>query len=157
MAGLERDALLGNTVPHLDFQEVTTQIQCITRAIDQGIVLASHDISDGGLLFALFEMMVPQRKIGGKIGLQVDLDALESTLRSDTLLFTQTGGFLLEVSPENEDAITQIAKKAATPLVQIGSAVPSPVLTILRGKETLLSQELQILLQPWETGLQKAL
>ncbi|MDD5623729.1 MAG: phosphoribosylformylglycinamidine synthase subunit PurL, partial [Candidatus Peribacteraceae bacterium] len=86
-----RDSLLGTNVPQPDFAAVQREITFVTHMIREGAILSCHDISDGGLLMALFEMTLPQRKMGRDIGCSVDLDSLKSPLRSDVLLFSQTG------------------------------------------------------------------
>ncbi|MDD5470061.1 MAG: phosphoribosylformylglycinamidine synthase subunit PurL, partial [Candidatus Peribacteraceae bacterium] len=68
-----RDALLGENVPEPNFREVSCQIRCVTQAIGQDLVAACHDISEGGLLMALFEMFAPQRKVGRNLGADIDL------------------------------------------------------------------------------------
>ncbi|MBI4129433.1 phosphoribosylformylglycinamidine synthase subunit PurL, partial [Candidatus Peregrinibacteria bacterium] len=82
MGKLPRDSALGAFLPQPDFASVGRMMHVVTSAIDAALVRACHDISDGGLLLALFEMTLPQRKLGGKIGIEISLDALHSALPS---------------------------------------------------------------------------
>ncbi|MBU0457907.1 phosphoribosylformylglycinamidine synthase subunit PurL [Patescibacteria group bacterium] len=157
MTDSPHDALLGNCVPDPDIAEVSSQISFITQAIDNRLVYASHDISNGGLMLALFEMTLPQRNSGGNIGIEVDLKELESSLRPDTLLFTETGGFIIEVDEKNVDALKDLAEKNSVKLTQIGKTLPSQELKINDGNKVLLSEKLNNLRETWTFGLEKAI
>lgn len=157
MSGAARDELLGRNVPVPDLNEVSSQIELVTRLIEEGLLNSCHDISNGGLLMALFEMTLPQRKVGGDIGINVDLSSLEGSLRSDTLLFSETGGYIIEVDPENQEAVEKIAGHIGVNLIPLGSTTTSPTLQINRGDEQLLSQELKTLQNEWSFGLEKAM
>jgi phosphoribosylformylglycinamidine synthase len=61
------------------------------------MVLSCHDIADGGIASALAEMT-----FGNEIGCNVKI---KSGLASDKILFSETGGFVLEVSLEKLDKI----------------------------------------------------
>ena len=151
----KRDALLGMNVPQPKFQEVSRQIRCVAGAIGQGLVSACHDISGGGLLLALFEMLTPQRKIGGTIGATIDLDAMGSTLRSDQLLFSETGGFLLEISNGRERGFEACARENEVSVFRIGETVQQPTLRIVRGGNNLLETRLSTRIDIWKSALEK--
>lgn len=151
-----RDALLGCKVPQPDFSATAKQIHLITKIIQSGAALACHDISDGGLALALFEMTLPQRKCGGTIGVAVDLASFGSSLRADTLLFSQTGGFIVETSKEHAEGILAQGEKEGVPVILLGSTTPSSVLSIKFGTETLISSDLTPLHTLWKEALSKA-
>ena len=153
----ERDALLGSAVPMPDLKKAQQEMQLLLETLRSGSVLACHDISDGGLLLALFEMTLPQRKTGGTIGIHVDLAAFESDLRSDTLLFAETGGFILEVLEEDALSIIETAHRKEVAASIIGSTSASPSLSIQRESEDLFHANLQDLHQIWHSGLSSAL
>ena len=71
-------------MPKPILSEAKNQIYSITDCIDQGLVLACHDISEGGIATALAEMT-----FGNAIGLTVHID---SNLSNDKILFSETGG-----------------------------------------------------------------
>ncbi|HBH20390.1 MAG TPA: phosphoribosylformylglycinamidine synthase subunit PurL [Candidatus Peribacter riflensis] len=151
-----RDALLGSAVPQPDCATVAQEILLITKVIQSGDALACHDISDGGLLLALFEMLLPQRKIGGTTGAEIDLASLQSSLQPDTLLFSQTHGFLVETPQERADAIIAQGKNMGIAVTRIGQTTSSPLLAVRRGTESLLAAELKDLRSIWEKGLESA-
>ena len=88
---------LGANIPKPGLEEVKNQIFALTDCIDEGLVLSCHDISDGGIASALSEMT-----FGNGIGCHVNTDG---DLPNDQLLFSETGGFIVEVSLENVKAI----------------------------------------------------
>ncbi len=156
MAVAPRDALLGSEVPKPNFSALAKQIQLITKVIQSGRALSCHDVSDGGLLLALFEMTLPQRKCGGGLGITVDLASFGSSLRADTLLFSQTGGFLLEVAKDHVDGIMAECANVGVPVSLLGCTTVSPLLTVKQGKEVLLSQKLPPLQEIWQMALSAA-
>ncbi|MGY8781475.1 MAG: phosphoribosylformylglycinamidine synthase subunit PurL [Fidelibacterota bacterium] len=88
---------LGANIPKPNFEEVKNQIFALTDCIDDGMVLSCHDIADGGIASALAEMT-----FGNEIGCTVKI---KSGLASGKILFSETGGFVLEVSLEKLDKI----------------------------------------------------
>jgi len=88
---------LGANIPKPDLEEVKNQIFALTDCIDDGLVLSCHDISDGGIASALAELT-----FGNGTGCNVNTDG---DLPNDQLLFSETGGFIVEVSSENVKAI----------------------------------------------------
>nr|MCS5651138.1 AIR synthase related protein [Candidatus Neomarinimicrobiota bacterium] len=88
---------LGANIPKPGLEEVKNQIFALADCIDDGLVLSCHDISDGGVASALAELT-----FGNGIGCNVNTDG---ELPNNQLLFSETGGFIVEVSSENVKAI----------------------------------------------------
>ena len=104
---------LGANIPKPNLEEMKNQIFALTDCIDDGLVLSCHDISDGGVASALSEMT-----IGNGIGCDVNID---SDLQTDKILFSETGGFILEVSSENVGAISTTFSKYELDVFHIGN------------------------------------
>ena len=104
---------LGANIPKPNLEEMKNQIFALTDCIDDGLVLSCHDISDGGVASALSEMT-----IGNGIGCDVNID---SNLQTDKILFSETGGFVLEVSSENVSAISTTFSKYELDVFHIGN------------------------------------
>jgi phosphoribosylformylglycinamidine synthase subunit PurL len=103
---------LGANVPKPDFTEAEKEIYAVTDAAAAGLILAAHDISEGGLAVTLAEMSFGGRG-EGKTGFTIDLDKIpKKTLREDIKLFSETGGFVLEV-PASGGSFANGAKSAA--------------------------------------------
>lgn len=84
---------LGNKVPSVrDAEYFKNVFNTIQHLINQGKVLAGHDISAGGLTTALLEMVFPSQQIG----LDIDLDQIpeEDAVK---LLFSEKPGVILQV------------------------------------------------------------
>lgn len=153
---VDRDALLGSQVPQPDITEQSAMMASTLETIRSGVVLASHDISEGGILLALFEMTLPQRKKGGSLGVHINLEAI-GTLRNDALLFSETPGFILEVDPQDADTVLKNAQQAGVFAADIGTVTPDASITITHNGKKILEEDLLELRGIWSTGLQSAL
>ncbi len=151
-----RDALLGVRVPSPDFGTVGRMMSTVIALIDRGLILSSHDVSEGGLLLALFEMTVAQRGIDHQIGMEIDLSNFASDLSSDKLLFTQTPGFLLESSRDHVDTILATAKEHNVSACVLGFTKPENEILIRRETKTIFHESLPSLQKIWREGLSQA-
>lgn len=91
---------LGAQLPKPSLDEVKKQIFAITDCIDQNLLLSCHDIADGGIASALAEMT-----FGNSIGCKVHI---ESDLSLTKILFSETSGFVAEVSRENIEKVQSV-------------------------------------------------
>ena len=91
---------LGANVPNPNIDEVKNQIYAITDSIDSNLINACHDISDGGVAVTLSEMTFENN-----IGCSVNIPG---KLSVEKLLFSETGGFIIEVIDSNVDEIKAI-------------------------------------------------
>ena len=87
-------------VPHARPDESRQVMRLVSRAIRSGLVLACHDLSEGGLAVAAAEMA-----IAGDIGLNIRLEDVPSdTDAPEALMFSESAGrFLIEVDPSNSE------------------------------------------------------
>ena len=108
---------LGANVPKPDFEDVKNQIYALTDCIDDCLILSCHDISDGGVASALAEMT-----FGNGIGCDVEI---ETNLSLDKILFSETGGFILEVFFQNLSKVSKKFSGYGQTLFQIGKTNPS--------------------------------
>lgn len=151
------DALLGKNVPDPDVGEVLKQITFLTDAIGKSLISSAHDISEGGLVMALFEMTLPQRKRGGTIGMDVDLSSIKNSLRIDTVLFSETGGFIIEVKPDHRKALVDMAAKAGVTVHSIGKTVADSTLIIRESNKAILDLPFAKTIPTFDDGLVKGL
>ncbi len=153
LSGAPRDDLLGANVPKPDFKETEEMLKFILENISSNHILSCHDISNGGLLLSAFEMLLPQRKLGGTIGLELDLEALKSPLNSEKLLFSETHGFLVETSRESASEMLLEAEKIGLEAKVIGKTSKEASFKVSHGEINLIHQELKNLTQIWQNGL----
>ena len=104
---------LGTNLPKPDLKEVKNQIFALNNCIENRLVLSCHDIADGGVASAVAEMT-----FGNEIGCDVKII---NDLRTDTILFSETGGFILELSMNNMEAVQSIFSHHGIELIKIGS------------------------------------
>ena len=104
---------LGARVPKPDLDEVKNQIFAVTDCIDRGLFLSCHDIADGGVASAISEMT-----FGNSIGCNVKI---ESDLSPDKILFSETGGFILEILPKNINALKSVFSNYGLDVFEIGT------------------------------------
>lgn len=141
-------AMPGPAVPDLPM-DAPELYQCLYETMQQGLVLACHDLSEGGLAVAAAEMC-----IGGRLGLNLDLTGIvdPSTIVETQPwlpLFGETNGCLLvEVAEANvvdfENAF------GALPLRQIGQVTTDPRLVISASGETRVNARLEKLVAAWK-------
>jgi len=138
---------LGANLPKPDFPEVRKQLQAVVQGIDQGLIVAAHDISDGGLAVCLAEMMCGGRG-KGKFGLKVDIS--DGDLRTDKKLFSETGGFVVEVSDD-----TAFEKLYGNLAMKIGQVTEDEF--VIEDGETVLSLPREQICDAWLNGLRNTL
>ena len=111
---------MGVNVPRPDLQEVKNQIFALTDCIDRELVLSCHDIADGGLASTLAEMT-----FGNGIGCNVKT---EVGLSMDEILFSETGGFVVEVLSKNIDSVKLLFAKYGLNVFSIGNTGDDSIL-----------------------------
>ncbi|RMF06032.1 phosphoribosylformylglycinamidine synthase subunit PurL [Candidatus Woesearchaeota archaeon] len=143
----------GSSVPKPDFETAKKQIWSVIDAISTGKVLASHDISDGGLAAALAEMAIgPEGK--GNLGVEVQLN---DDLPTSTVLFSESPGFILEVSPEDAREIEKVFSRHGVDVFKIGEVTSSQKITIKHNEKEVCSIPLEEAKEAWLNGLSEAL
>jgi phosphoribosylformylglycinamidine synthase len=157
LIGAKTNELLGANVPSPSFADVLKEIHCVHEGIENGLILSCHDISEGGLLLALFEMTLPQRRKGGNIGIEIDLTAIAPGLGNDKVCYSETGGFVVEVSSSKLKEFETLASKNSVPLFRLGTTSKNEMMTIARHKETILDAKLSDLRTGWANALQTAM
>ncbi len=133
-------------VPGLDFESAPRIMKQLHRAIEKGLVLSCHDLSEGGLSLALSEMA-----FSGDIGVEVDLKKIPFSgkkLRFDTLLFSESNTrFLTEVRKENATEFAELFD--GLPCARIGQTVRDKRLKVFADDRKLVDLPLLILRKKW--------
>ena len=131
-------------LPKPDFEEVKNQIYALTDCIDKELVLSCHDISDGGLAVALSEMSF-KNNIGCKV-------SLNESLRSDEILFSETGGFVMEVSNATLESVRGVFSQYKINLFNIGKTGGNSIVV-----NNILKVDVNEARKSWENGLSSKL
>lgn len=131
----------GHKTQMTSFSEINADTyQKLYSAIQDGMILTCHDISDGGLLVAISEMC-----IGGNLGAKISTENLVSSLSTSELqmLFGETTGcFIIEVESKNEKALSQLFSSER--FVKIGFVTDNKTLQINTQKDKLLIPLLEL-------------
>lgn len=136
---------LGGNIPKPNLATLRNEFLAVSKAIQQGLVLSAHDIADGGIAVALAEMTF-KNNIGFKV-------FITGVLAEDKKLFSETGGFILEIARDKMNALRQLMFDQQTSLAVLGETQSEPVMQINQ------SINLAILdaKNAWENGLRKRL
>ncbi|MEC7935338.1 MAG: phosphoribosylformylglycinamidine synthase subunit PurL [Candidatus Neomarinimicrobiota bacterium] len=136
---------LGSNVPRPDLDEVRNQIYAITDCIDFKLIKSCHDISDGGVVCSIIEMAI-SNSIGCDLTFNDKLPLYQT-------LFSETGGFVIEVDKNNINDIGSIFEKYKINVIPIGKTTNTPTIMINQTIE-LSIDHLKI---TWENGLREKL
>lgn len=127
----------GGSLPEVDLDEETRNMHAVTEVMTRRLALACHDISEGGLVTALAEMVMGGWS-GGRIGAEVSLDFADD-LADDQVLFAESGGFLLELDRRRAGEVSDICGRFGAEGRAIGRTVARHRLTASRAGRVLVS------------------
>ncbi len=114
------------------------------KCLQQELLLAYHDRSDGGLFTTLAEMC-----FAGRCGISIDLSALEGDAAA--LMFNEELGAVLQVSEANLAAVRDIFSRHGLQnnVVVIGNATSEQSVVFAKAGETVYSSKRASLQQLW--------
>jgi len=145
---------LGKNVPIIDFQENKSMIHCIIECIQESLLLSCHDISDGGMLVTLAEMVLGG-SADGKIG--ADIRFNYPYLRNDKMLFSESPGFVIELEEKNIKKVQSMFMKCGLTAHYLGRTAKKPSLKIVNSNKTIISLRIDEMRKAWTSGFVKAL
>ncbi|MCJ7443769.1 MAG: phosphoribosylformylglycinamidine synthase subunit PurL [Methanotrichaceae archaeon] len=145
----------GANVPIVRFDLERNMIHAVIDAIDQKLVKACHDISNGGLACTAAEMAMVRP---AKFGFELNLDkAGESIMRTDKLLFSESSGFVLEASKGVEAQLFNLLNDYGLEPMEIGVVTEVQRILIKRKGITVIDLHLDDAKEAWDKGLGEAL
>lgn len=164
MAGERKDELGGSAyyelfnetganVPKIDFVKEKGMIYGVIDTINEGAVLACHDISDGGIITAISEMIMGGDADGG-IGAEISLNF--TNIRADKTLFSESSGFVIESKRENIERLKEIFRFYDTEIFEIGKT-GGKNLIITNFNEKIVDLPVEKLKEAWTNGFAEAL
>lgn len=136
---------IGDESPDLDdveqFKSFFSALQQLNR---EGLLLAWHDRSDGGLLACLCEMA-----FAGHCGLEIELDSLEDD--DIAVLFNEELGGVIQIKSVNSDQVNRIlsAHNLGVCTHAIGSVTANSHISMTRGVYTVFAATRNELQQVW--------
>lgn len=124
LAGSHFEQLFGatdGTMPSLDLTKGPAAAKLVHSLIASGSINSAHDVSDGGLLVAVAEMLIA---VEGKIGAALDVS------EAPAMLFAEPpSGYVLEMNANDFEAATKQAESIGMSLTKIATLNTSGVLT----------------------------
>ena len=142
---------VGSSAPDVDdVPEFKAFIVAMQELINQQLVLACHDRSDGGALVAIAEMC-----FAGHCGAEISLSSGENGIAG--ALFSEEIGLVLQVSRANKDQVASVFSKHAVAhlLSEIGVVTDDLTLTVSVGDQKVLQKSVIELKRAWwETSYQ---
>lgn len=137
-------------VPSTDLDEAMKMYRQYYKAVQEGLILSAHDVSEGGLAVTLAEAA-----FSGKAGLEIDLSSLpmDDDAGKAAMLFGESPSRLvIEVAPENLEKVSDLFD--GLPFAGLGRAASEHQnLNMVWGKETLINESIDELKSLWKNGL----
>jgi len=145
----------GANVPIVRFDLERNMIYGVIDAIDEGLLAAAHDISNGGLAATVSEMALSRP---AKFGFELELNQSEEMrMRTDKLLFSESSGFVLEAKPGKEARLMEILASYGLEPMEIGCVTLKRRMIVKRAGETVIDMDLDKARSAWTTGLAEAM
>ncbi len=136
---------IGAAIPTPDLEKLKSAGEAIVQCAEKNLLLACHDISEGGIAAALAEMA-----IASGIGFSADIPG---NLREDKKIFSESFGFILECIPDQLPQIQKIFLKKSVPVEIIGTTNDSGTITI----SSCISCSVKEAAEAWYGGLRNKL
>ena len=136
---------IGANIPKPNMAELQNQINVVYGLINKNLILACHDISEGGIAVAISEMSFANG-VGGSIN-------IENNSNNDVVLFSESGGFVIEIEKNNRDTICSIMDDGGIAWSDIGRTNDSGILHMNNVIELTINKAKL----SWENGLRDKL
>lgn len=106
-------SITDSKVPYFSLDEEIQAQKTIREANQKGLLRSAHDLSEGGLFFALLESSFEK-----ELGIQIDYSP---EVRLDSFLFGESQSrILVSLDPENFEALENISRHNSVPIAKLG-------------------------------------
>ncbi len=134
---------IGDQSPDLDDTALLKKaFLTVQDLIDQDMILAGHDRSDGGLITTVLEMA-----FSGNCGLELEMETTASALAA---LFSEELGLVIECRPEALDQLTGLLADQEIPCQVLGRSTAEKQIRIRCNHELVLDLAMIELRRVWE-------
>jgi len=132
-----------SVVPDVNADMLKKAMENLLSAMEKGLILSCHDISDGGLAISLSEMA-----IGADIGMDINLADIQN-IRTDFKLFSESNSrWVVEIDQKKEKEFLKIME--GTYVIRLGYT-GGRELTVKDGDRKILSMDLEDIRNIWNT------
>lgn len=146
---------VGTIVPDIDDAKYFKKtFKAIQKVVNDGLILAGHDVSDGGLLTTLIEMA-----FGGNNGISLDFNLPKDTSTSESneiiaALFSEESGVVIEVNSTQLAIVEAIFGQDNIKTYQIGRSLPiygsAATVSVFFNGKNVYDEKLHVLLELFE-------
>ena len=144
---------LGACVPKTDFEKEKHMIHAVIDAVGDGLITACHDISDGGLLACIAEMVLGG-EADGRIGAEINADF--SALPLSRILFSESSGFVMECAKGREKELNDLFVSYDLHLIALGKTRGNS-LTVMKNDKEAVRLPTEKMREAWTSGFTEAL
>ncbi len=140
------------TCPAVDLAAEKSLQDFLIAQIEDGKIHAAHDISEGGLLVCIAEMLFDKEGLG----VDISLGELGQSGRLDALLFGESQArAVVAVRSEDIEGITEAAGQSNLPVHRLGQINESDQLNIEVAGHSVLNSKVSVLKDAWESAIPK--
>ncbi|MGQ9645327.1 MAG: phosphoribosylformylglycinamidine synthase [Thermodesulfobacteriota bacterium] len=134
---------IGNDSPDVDDPDTLKRaFHAIQRLISENLILAGHDISDGGLITTLLEMA-----FAGNCGLKIEMDGPSGPLER---LFAEELGAVIECDRREVERVMEILNSYRLEATLIGETAEDRKILVTYRSQNVLEADMRLLRQWWE-------
>ena len=134
---------LGNESPDVDDPAMLKRaFQAIQKLISEDLILAGHDISDGGILTTILEMA-----FAGNCGLNIRMDGPWSPFER---LFAEELGVVLECHVKDVRKVTEVLDSFQLRSSVIGETTEEKKILVTYHSQKVLESDMRVLRERWE-------
>lgn len=138
---------LGDESPDLtDMALFKSTFESIQEALENRLLAAGHDRSDGGLLVTVCEMA-----FAGNVGVDVVVPVVGAGISAIQALFCEEAGFVFEILPENWPKVEALFHSKNVPIVVVGQTTAERTIRVKYGDEIVLEDSVSRLRDVWES------
>ena len=138
------------TCPAINLDAEKNLQNFLISQIETGNIRAAHDLSEGGFLVCLSEMLFDSTEIGAS----VSFNNFDNSGRLDALLFGESQGrAIIAVRPEDKRGVIQEAVDIGLPAVLLGQTENSDQLKISVSGDLILNTKVSGLKNAWESAI----
>jgi phosphoribosylformylglycinamidine synthase len=134
---------IGNESPDVDDPEMLKRaFQAIQKLISENLILAGHDISDGGIITTLLEMA-----FAGNCGLSIRMEGPWSPFER---LFAEELGLVIECKMSDIQKVVEILDALHLPSTVIGETTKNKKILVTYNSQKVLEADMCALREWWE-------
>ena len=141
-------------VPEVNLAAEKALQDFLISQIQAGRVAAAHDVSEGGLLVTVAEMLFED----GTLGVELALGSLGESSRLDAVLFGESQGrVVVAVNPADVETLLAVASETGVEAETIGSVNQEGLFRVSVAGESVLDVPTIALLEVWQNAIPDAM